>query len=411
MRKIVVIEPASSAFMFLVSPQTYEQQIGERVGVHVIRTKNNLDAPVGLIQQFADTDTVIDNLDIANVISAVEKLDNVCAILAGIEYSVSTALEVAEHFNLPHMPKECLPFVRDKKSFRKKITDAKLSQIAHLSITKTSEINIPSDFPFPAVLKPSDMAGSIKVKKVNNKDEVIALANEIWHSNLTDLSYHSEGELQLEEYIDGKEYSIEGIVYNDSDDVVITSITDKLLGAEPYFVEIGHISNKKFDPAFTQNAHQYTKDIIKAIGLKSSVFHLELRKKANGDIVAIEIAARLAGFHMIELCDIATGVNLAMAIVAHHLNLPYDMTKKRDEVAGIFYIENFEKDIYQGLSGVDLITSDPACLEFHECFKIGDPISKERDFSCLLAYFKMKHPDQDYIDNLIEKIKREVVIN
>lgn len=276
--------------MCLVATKSYEKQISENIEIYVIRTKKNCDASIGLIKQFAHSDTLIDNLEVSSVIDVVSKLDNISAVLAGSECSVETALKVAEHFNLPHTPTEALLFIRNKKEFRKKMTQAGLSKIAHLHIIKSSKLNIPSNFPFPAVLKPSHVAGSVEVKKVNNKQEAIDSINEIWSSALVDSSCNFVGDLQLEEYIDGKEYSIEGFVYHNSRDVIITSIREKLLGDEPYFIEIGYIGDKEFNLDFTQNVHQYTKDVIEVIGLKCSVFHLKIRHRANGDIVAIKIA-------------------------------------------------------------------------------------------------------------------------
>jgi biotin carboxylase len=135
----------------------------------------------------------------------------------------------------------------------------------------------------------------------------------------TDLGRSLDGRALLEEYLEGPEVSVEGIV--EDGEVTVVSVTSKLMGPEPWFAEIGHIVPHDADPAERRAIEAYAEAVCRALGVTLGPFHAEIRL-GSGEPVLIEIGARLPGGHIADLVELVTGVSLARAMLAAYTGRP-----------------------------------------------------------------------------------------
>ena len=85
------------------------------------------------------------------------------------------------------------------------------------------------------------------------------------------------------------------------------AVTRKLLGPEPRFLELGHLTPAPLDEVVRHELASYAADVVRAVGITTGPFHCELRL-SEGRPVLIEVAARLPGGKITELMEMVTGV-------------------------------------------------------------------------------------------------------
>ena len=255
------------------------------------------------------------------------------------------------------------------------------------------------------------MAGSTSVKKINNKTELYAELEKHWKNPPIDLGYKSSGQVIVEEYIDGNEYSVEGIVRK-SGEIIIFSITEKLLGCEPYFVEMGHIVGKKHENGIEEKIKKYTLKIVESLKINIGPFHLELRITNKLEPVAIEIAARLPGDHIVSLIENAYGINLAEETLMEYLNIKSDKKPENNgKIFSIIFIKKGKTDIFKGITGIEKIESESGYISHQIYYENGDKLSENEDWSSRVGHVLFEGIDLKQVKDLIKKTQKEVKSN
>ncbi|CAM3529010.1 3-oxoacyl-[acyl-carrier protein] reductase (modular protein) [Xenorhabdus nematophila ATCC 19061] len=121
----------------------------------------------------------------------------------------------------------------------------------------------------------------------------------------------------VEEYIETvQEVSVE--VINQGDYHEALAVTDKYLGDEPHFVEIGHSM-----PSVYSDNHELRSIAARAceaLGIKFGMAHFEARITPEGDIKIIEVGARTGGDTIMDLIERTYGINPYELHVRSHLN-------------------------------------------------------------------------------------------
>lgn len=405
MKNILIIEPVSSGLLYLTIQSQLENILKERVNLHVFISVENNEISIEQLACQVSSYRVINLRDTDLVCQKAKEID--CdAVLAGFEFVVPLVNKVCHSLGLPHHSEKTIECVRNKHYFRRTITKAGLSNISFARLAH-GITTPPYKFPFPAIIKPSDMAGSMGVVKVDTEQQALSALSQINSKTIGDIGYTASGDVSIEEYIEGKEYSVEGVV-QPSGEVFIASITDKLLSPEPYFVEIGHIVNRNYDAVFIQTVEKYTKDVIGAIEMGYGVFHLELRITPSGTPVAIEIAARLAGCRIIELIHLAKGIDLSVASAMIALGFNANTVQTNNEVAAIAYVAESNSLIFHCIHNENKVTKHPYFIKSHRFLEQGEEINNHHDFSNYIAEYVFKGEKEAEIKRLTDLVFSEL---
>lgn len=210
------------------------------------------------------------------------------------------------------------------------------AQKAYLSLSsKTSSRKNARDLPFRSndekdnplsvVVKPTMNMGARGVRQVNHESEL--------ESAFQNAKQNSpNGEVLIEEYMHGKELSIDTLIYNKQ--ITITGVADRIIGYEPHFVEIGHILPSYQSEEVLREAVSVMKKGIHALGIDIGAAKGDLKITKEG-VKIVEIAARLSGgFMSAYTYPYATGVNLLKnAILIAIGKKPEDLTPKYNRVS------------------------------------------------------------------------------
>lgn len=326
MRKpaVIVLEPESSG-IDLISAAT---NLG--LVVHVFDQRPINAVPDALRDAVQTYDAVFTQLDIQSVSEIVRAARNLAdktqlvAVLPGFEYAVSNAAIVARQLNLPGLDPATTEAVRNKEKMKQMLSAAgvRVAPAVSIDVSEASAENIThiaAQIGFPAVVKPVDGSGSLGVQRIDDRAGLLDYVAQLANVRLADMGRTVGTRIMFEKYVNGPEFSVEG--YTTHHGTTIVSVTEKTLGPEPHFVELGHMVDADLDRGSRAALEQTTRLAVGALKFSLGVFHLEARLSPEGPVV-IETAARLAGDRIPRLISIAHDYDLPRTMICCLAGLP-----------------------------------------------------------------------------------------
>lgn len=231
------------------------------------------------------------------------------AVVPTNDFTVTSAALVAAHFGLAHNPLRTVELCRDKLSMKEALAQAGVPVPRFGGFTNYDELSsLARDFDFPVVIKPRFMAGSLGVIKVDRPEDLAEAHRQSTEDvrSLGGQANSAEDVFQLEEYIDYP-YEVSVEIAHLHGERVVLAVTDKQLGPEPHFVELGHV---------VPSVHSANDELVKwalrsceVLGIEHGVAHFEARVSAAGEVRVIEVAARTGGDTIMDLIEDVYNVN------------------------------------------------------------------------------------------------------
>jgi biotin carboxylase len=226
-----------------------------------------------------------------------------------------------------------------------------------------------SNFDKKFVVKASDNSGNRGVSLVDDpldKDKLIS-AFKYAKENTRD------GRVLLEDYMDGKEFSVEGIsvggVYH------VIQVTDKITTGAPYFVEMGHTQPSAENEEVLNNIQSVAKNGVAALGILDGPSHTEIKLTSDGPKI-VEIGARLGGGCITtHLVPLSTGIDMVGANINIALGQTPDISHKYTKGSAIRFFK-CEPGVFSGITGVEKASSLKGVIEIGFLKNIGDNIEE-----------------------------------
>ncbi len=156
------------------------------------------------------------------------------------------------------------------------------------------------DFKYPLIVKPNGLHSSFFVAKCNNFKELEKCISSTFHGlkKVYEREYGTgQPSVIIEEFIEGEMYSID-VYVNHKQKVYylppIRVVTAAEQGLDGYY-SYRHIIPTELTPDEVDAANLCTRNVVKALGLKSSTAHVELYKTEEGWKI-IELGPRIGGY-------------------------------------------------------------------------------------------------------------------
>ncbi|MEU4485457.1 ATP-grasp domain-containing protein [Streptomyces purpurascens] len=385
--RVLVVEPASSGGATLIGVAA---EMGLRV---VVATADSGDRRLSdAVRAAADSVLTVETNDQAALEAAVLELHRAEpfeAVLPGSDIYVTATARVAAALDLPGLPVATVDRVRDKSVMRAAVAEAGLRTPRFAQATTDAELRAAAErVGFPCVLKPVACSGSIHVSRADDLDQLTDAFQRLVTDPEPDMGKLHEHRVLVEEYVQGPEFSADGYVL-ESGEVTVVALSRTLLGPEPDFVELGHLTPALVDDATLKNVEAYVGDVVRAVGITSGPFHCELRLSADGPVL-IEIGARLPGDRIVELLRLVTGVSLPRVAVATALGVGLEavgaFARPQAESAGIRFFSAAGRSSYRELTGWPELESLPEVTETAVYFAPGETIPGVEDCRSRLGH-------------------------
>lgn len=221
-----------------------------------------------------------------------------------LESALPCMYYVAEGLGSPCNSKECQALTTNKFTMREQMRKCGVSIPAYQAVKSKSERII---IPFPVIVKPADSGGSRGVTLVNNQKELDAALNRAF-------DYSANQTVMIEQFIVGREFSIESISCNGKHYVL--QITDKVTTEAPYFVELAHHQPADLTEKQRTDISNLTIQMLDALKIENSAAHTEIKMDANGVPYIIEMGPRMGGdFISSDLVRLSTGYDFVKGVL------------------------------------------------------------------------------------------------
>ena len=382
-----MVEPASSGGATLIGVAA---EMGLRV---VVASADCGDRRLSdAVRAAADSVLTVETNDQAALEAAVlerHRAEPFEAVLPGSDIYVTATARVAAALDLPGLPVATVDRVRDKSVMRAAVAEAGLRTPRFAQATTDAELRAAAErVGFPCVLKPVACSGSIHVSRADDLGRLTAAFQRLVTDPEPDMGKLHEHRVLVEEYVQGPEFSADGYVL-ESGEITVVALSRTLLGPEPDFVELGHLTPALVDDATLKNVEAYVGDVVRAVGITSGPFHCELRLAADGPVL-IEIGARLPGDRIVELLRLVTGVSLPRVAVATALGVGLEaagaFARPQAESAGIRFFSAAGRSSYRQLTGWPELEALPDVTETAVYFAPGETIPGVEDCRSRLGH-------------------------
>lgn len=242
--------------------------------------------------------------------------------------------------------------------------------------------------PFPCVLKPVGLSGSRGVIRAGNAEEFRRAFRRIQQilalPEIRQLRDESDEFIQVESYIDGREYAVEGIAT--SGQLRTLAVFDKPDPLEgPFFEETIYVT-PSLAPGELQSAICETvQQAVTALGLTDGPVHAEVRAGAGG-VWLLETAARPIGGLCARSLRFNGGVSLEELILRHATGQALGELRLDGPASGVMMIPIPANGIYQGFAGESEALAVPGITGLEITAKEGQEMKMLPEGSSYLGF-------------------------
>lgn len=233
-----------------------------------------------------------------------EQIDGICTIASDV--AAPTVAYVAENLGLVGNSYESACRANNKYEMRKVFMDAGVP-CPRFKLVQLQKGIEPIEFAYPLIVKPVDRSGSLGVAKVNSRSELDDAV-----VNALECSFCKQA--IVEEYVEGREISVEFISYNGKHYPL--QITDKVTTGSPHFVELEHHQPADLSVEMYDKIYALTDKALTALEITNGASHSEYRITDDGRIVVMEIGGRMGGdFIGSDLVRLSTGYDFLQGVI------------------------------------------------------------------------------------------------
>ncbi len=329
---------------------------------------------------------------------AVARKYNICAVAtAATDKPLAMMARVAKELGLPFYSEETAKISTDKFRMKECFRKAGIP-CANGGLIKS--IDEAESLVYPVILKPRDNSGSRGVIFCNDKTELETAFNEA-------MQYTKFDSVLVEEFIEGQEYSIEGLHFNGKSEVI--QFTEKTTTTFPYNVELQHIQPANISEENKEKIRKIIADIAEAMGFENCPSHTELKINNRG-IFVIETSPRLGGGYITSmLTPLSTGINMEEQLLNIATNLPVNTTTGRTNRASAVHFFSLPEGVVESINPkIEEVHKWEGVESFYLKLVPGSVVKKFKSGLDRYGQFIISAEKRIDAENLIEKYSKAI---
>ena len=281
-----------------------------------------------------DHSELIDIRDEEKLLGIARKYNINGVITDQTDIAVRSVAFVAENMGLPGIGYETACLFTDKYRMREKcrelgIPTLKYKMVRNLDDAQRFLIELGGE----AILKPVDNQGSKGVSFIDSPQKMAECYIEA-------MSYSKQKEVLIEQVAKGREFVVEGIVFN--------GVFKNLIVGDTYYFDIPDVfsATRRVFPTNASNelrtkVEDINKRIIEGFGLKQGITHSEFIMNGD-DVILIETAARGGGVYISsDLINICTGLETEKFLLGIATGSQEKMPKFNTDLKACCYLAFF----------------------------------------------------------------------
>ncbi|MBV6434661.1 MAG: hypothetical protein IANPNBLG_04935 [Bryobacteraceae bacterium] len=215
--------------------------------------------------------------------------------------------------------------------------------------------------PYPCVLKPLALSGSRGVIRADSPAEFRTALERIRRllseSEIRRLKNEQNRFVQVERFIPGEEFAIEGLVTGG--ELKVLALFDKPDPLDgPYFEETIYVTPSRQPDAVQRDIIGTVQRAAAALGLRHGPLHAEVRVNSEG-VWILEVACRPIGGYCGRTLRFDGGMTLEELILRHALDQDVSNVAREPGSAGVMMIPVPKAGIFRAVSGADTARAVP----------------------------------------------------
>ena len=267
--------------------------------------------PDNIAHKFSDEYVNVSIIDKEAVLKVAQEKEIDGIMSFGVDPGVVAASYVQNQMGLPSFgPFESIEILQNKDKFRAFLTENGFNvPWAFGFSSETEALESRDKFTYPLIVKPTDSAGSKGCTRVDSEEELITAIQYAF-------KYTISGHIIIEEFLEKKGCSSDTDSYAQDGQLKFVSFSAQRFDSNavnPYTP-----SAYSWPSTFTKEEEDYlTSEIqrlITLLGMKTSVFNIEVRVATNNKPYIMELTPRGGGNRLCEMLRYATGVDMITAI-------------------------------------------------------------------------------------------------
>lgn len=253
------------------------------------------------------------------------------------------------------------------------------------------------------VLKPTDRSGARGVVQISRNDSNLdEIFNQVKGESLI-------GQVQLEEFIPGPQFSTESIIYQGK--AFTPGFVDRnyemLDRFKPYFIENGGNHPASASTSLRQKVEDLVESAASALGIVNGVAKGDVVISQDGEPMLIELAARLSGGDFSEsLIPLGTGVNIVKSAIDLSLGNDLDIEALSEKhvkfIANRYFFSS--PGLLREIKGLDEAMSKPWLHKIEVMVSVGDVISDIQNHASRLGVFIVEGSNRVELEDRINTI-------
>ncbi|SCK51225.1 L-alanine-DL-glutamate epimerase [Streptomyces sp. WMMB 714] len=319
------------------------------------------------------------------------------AVVFGVREMAQEAVAATAHaLGLPGNPHGAVRRIRTKDACRRALAAAGFLQPAvRLCADEAEARAFLASSAGPWVVKPRDGADSAGVRKVCGAGELAGALAELPDRAAPFL---------VEEFVEGAEYSVEGVFVEGRPRVLAVTAKEKL--EPPYFVEIGHVLPAGLPEGTRREVEDTVTRALTALELSFGLFHVELWLTAGG-IVLGEVHARIGGGWIHRMLPYALpGLELYGTVYDDVLRRPVELPAATRAAATRYFAPPPGR--VTAVEGWEEVRAHPAVLHAELAVAPGDLISDYRSGGDRVGAVVVGAPTADEARELARRLVESV---
>jgi biotin carboxylase len=297
---------------------------------------------------------------------AIDGVTSIC-----LESTMHTTAYIVDELKLPGLSQKGAENVTNKYRMRTLFEKAGLP-VPHYHLI-TPELLEDDEFPGfdgPWVIKPVDNAGSRGVRMVQDR-------NCFKEAYRDALKFSRRAEVLIEEFVPGREISVEGYVIKGN--LFVETLSDKRRSPLPYLFDLNVTFPSRYPEHVQQEAVRQIRNAVEALGIRDGPVHAELMVTKGEKIFIVEIAGRGPGSNVYtEIIPHVSGVYPSRLQVLSALNCLPEHINVNAPLRGAtlhFFTSRARRRI-KSFIGLDKLRGIPDVFECRFYLQVGDIIEK-----------------------------------
>lgn len=370
------------------------------MGLHVINT-NPYEGSLGFT--VADIGLMADVLDKAKNLEYAQQYQPDAIITDQSDIAVPTVAYVCEQLGIAGIGLEKAQAFTNKWIMREFCLQHGFPTPAYKLCSEVSEaINFSSEYGYPFVIKPPASQSSRGVSKVSNHAALESAFNAA-------KSFSSDGQVLLEEYIGGTEFTVDGIKTNSQHYCLATSVKshyahNEMVANQLMFTQ----SHSDFD---FDKLHVQHNALIRDMALPFGLTHAEY-KYHEGQYYLIEVAARGGGTNVSShIVPLMSGIDSNALLIQMALGEKIATIQPTfPDVVCVLDFMQFKPGRVSKVAGIDAVNSLYGVMDIGFNFQVGDMIQTPEDDRARHGYVIAQASTVENMTMLLAQIKNIIKV-